>query len=55
VTSTRRAEVPWLGKLPLLGWLFRNQADQDDHTELLIFITPRIMNRANTAVAAGTN
>jgi type IV pilus assembly protein PilQ len=54
-TASRRSEVPWLGKLPLLGWLFRNSSDQDDHTELLIFITPRILNRANTAVAAGTN
>jgi type IV pilus assembly protein PilQ len=52
-TSNRRAEVPFLGKIPLLGALFRNTAEQDDHTELLIFITPRILNRQATTVAAG--
>ncbi|WP_242342625.1 type IV pilus secretin PilQ [Anaeromyxobacter terrae] len=51
-TSNRTSEVPFLGKLPLLGYFFRNTSEQDDHTELLIFITPRILNRA-TAVAAG--
>jgi type IV pilus assembly protein PilQ len=55
VTSNRRTEVPVLSKLPLLGALFRATSDQDDHTELLIFITPRILNRAATTVAAGTN
>ncbi|MFL5444666.1 MAG: type IV pilus secretin PilQ, partial [Myxococcales bacterium] len=55
VTSNRTAEVPFLGRLPLLGAFFRNKSDQDDHTELLIFITPRILNRQATTVAAGTN
>jgi type IV pilus assembly protein PilQ len=55
VTSNRRNEVPFLARLPLIGALFRATADQDDHTELLIFITPRILNRQNTTVAAGTN
>ncbi len=54
-TSKREATVPFLGKIPILGFLFRNQTDQDDHTEMLIFITPRILNRAATSVAAGTN
>ncbi|WP_242360550.1 type IV pilus secretin PilQ [Anaeromyxobacter sp. SG17] len=51
-TANRTSEVPFLGKLPLLGYFFRNTSEQDDHTELLIFITPRILNRS-TAVAAG--
>ncbi|HEY6003907.1 MAG TPA: type IV pilus secretin PilQ [Anaeromyxobacter sp.] len=55
VTSNRRNEVPFLARLPLLGALFRATTDQDDHTELLIFITPRILNRQNTTVAAGAN
>jgi type IV pilus assembly protein PilQ len=54
-TSNRRSEVPFLGKIPLLGALFRNTSEQDDHTELLIFITPRIMNRSATTVATGAN
>jgi type IV pilus assembly protein PilQ len=52
-TATRKAMVPLLGKIPLLGALFRSTADQDDHTELLIFITPKILNRAATTVATG--
>jgi type IV pilus assembly protein PilQ len=54
-TANRRAEVPFLGKIPLLGALFRATSEQDDHTELLIFITPRILNRQATTVASGTN
>ncbi|HEX9243121.1 MAG TPA: type IV pilus secretin PilQ [Anaeromyxobacter sp.] len=56
-TSSSRKEVPFLGKLPVIGWFFRNAAEQDDHTELLIFITPRILNRqaATTAAAGGAS
>jgi len=37
-------KVPLLGDLPLVGWLFRNSAVATGKTELLVFITPRIMN-----------
>jgi type IV pilus assembly protein PilQ len=52
-TSSRTSEVPFLGKLPILGYFFRASSEQDDHTELLIFITPRILNRQATTVANG--
>jgi type IV pilus assembly protein PilQ len=51
-TASSRREVPFFGKLPLLGYFFRTTTDQDDHTELLIFITPRILNRSAATVAA---
>jgi len=35
--------VPWLNKLPIIGFLFRNKIDQDSNDEVLIFITPRIL------------
>ena len=35
--------VPFLSKLPLLGWLFRNKTQNDSNKELLVFITPRII------------
>jgi type IV pilus assembly protein PilQ len=54
-TSSSRSEVPFFGKIPLLGALFRATNETDDHTELLIFITPKILNRAATTVAAGAN
>jgi type IV pilus assembly protein PilQ len=44
-------EVPILSKIPVLGWLFKKKAVQDDRTELLIFITPRIVNRSQSVVA----
>jgi len=37
-------KVPLLGDLPLLGWLFKNNSVATGKTELLVFITPRIMN-----------
>lgn len=36
-------KVPFLGDLPLLGWLFKSKSVQDSKTELLIFLTPRIV------------
>ena len=36
-------KVPFFGDLPLLGWLFRKKTHNDDKTELLIFLTPRIL------------
>ena len=36
--------VPFFGDLPYLGWLFKNREWIDDKTELLVFITPKIVN-----------
>ncbi|MDR2787939.1 MAG: type IV pilus secretin PilQ [Candidatus Accumulibacter sp.] len=35
--------VPFFGDLPYIGWLFKNREWIDDKTELLVFITPRIV------------
>jgi type IV pilus assembly protein PilQ len=35
--------VPFLGKIPLLGVLFRDKAVIDNRSELLIFVTPKII------------
>jgi type IV pilus assembly protein PilQ len=51
-TSLAEASVPVLSKIPVLGWLFKKQSENDSRTELLIFITPRIVNRSQV-VAAG--
>ncbi len=37
------SRIPGLGKIPLLGWLFKNKTKSDRKEELLIFITPRIV------------
>jgi type IV pilus assembly protein PilQ len=46
-TQTERdqlTKVPFFGDLPVFGNLFRNSTKQDDKTELLVFITPRVVN-----------
>lgn len=35
--------VPLLGKIPLLGALFRHRAHRDLTSELVVFITPRVV------------
>ena len=42
--SNNTVKIPFLGDLPVLGYLFRSNERTDNKTELLIFITPRIIN-----------
>ncbi|WP_049751673.1 type IV pilus secretin PilQ [Halorhodospira halophila] len=39
----QRQRVPWLGELPLIGWLFRQRMSEQSHHELLVFVTPRLV------------
>ena len=39
-------QVPVLGDIPILGVLFQRRRSSDTRSELVIFITPRIVNRA---------
>ena len=41
--------TPGLYKIPLLGWLFQRREYTDESRELLIFITPRIIQEALSA------
>ena len=36
-------KVPILGDIPILGWLFKSSTDQNQKTNLLVFITPYII------------
>jgi type IV pilus assembly protein PilQ len=38
-------QIPLLGDIPLLGVLFQHHTKRDARSELLIFLTPRIVNR----------
>lgn len=38
--------VPFISTIPLLGWLFKNKTKSKSDNELLIFITPRIIDRS---------
>jgi type IV pilus assembly protein PilQ len=42
-TRTTVDKVPLLGDIPIFGYLFKRTNKQDDKTELLIFITPKII------------
>jgi type IV pilus assembly protein PilQ len=41
-------QVPFFGDIPILGLLFQNRRVRDERNELLIFLTPRIVNRAES-------
>ena len=43
-TQTQQTKVPFLGDLPYVGRLFRKDLKSEDKRELLIFVTPRIVN-----------
>jgi len=48
---TTVTKVPFFGDLPVVGNLFKNTATVSDRTELIIFITPRVISeRVNAAM-----
>ena len=36
-------KVPLLGDIPLLGWLFRHETDEKVRNEIIVFLTPRVI------------
>ena len=42
----RTDKVPLLGDIPVLGYLFKSTTKTNDRTELLVFLTPRVVNDA---------
>ena len=45
-TGRNLDQVPFFGDIPILGLLFQRRRSSDTRGELVIFITPRIVNRA---------
>jgi general secretion pathway protein D len=41
--ESQKQGIPWLSKIPLIGWLFGATADTAERTELLLLITPRVI------------
>ncbi len=41
--TTAQQSTPFLGRIPILGYLFRNRFVSNTNNELLLFITPRII------------
>jgi type IV pilus assembly protein PilQ len=42
-SSTGQSMIPGLGRIPLIGWLFKSETTNNNNQELLIFITPKIV------------
>ena len=43
LTQENGAEIPLLSKLPIIGNLFKSKADSTERTELMVLITPRLV------------
>jgi general secretion pathway protein D len=41
--QSQKQGIPWLSKIPLIGWLFGSTVDHAERTELLLLITPRVI------------
>lgn len=42
-TTKNRKKVPAVGDVPVVGWLFKSTSKTKDNNELMIFITPKII------------
>jgi len=50
LTSKTKRQVPLLGSIPVLGWLFKSEESRSERSELLIFLTPKIMNKVKSSI-----
>jgi pilus assembly protein CpaC len=48
--STDEDGLPWLSRLPVLGWLFGSRRSARRETELLVFVTPSVVTQNNPAL-----
>ncbi len=48
--KSRETKVPKLAKIPIFGWLFKSKNKENNKTNLLIFITPHIINEPSQAI-----
>ncbi len=48
-SNTGTYKVPFLGDIPILGWLFKTRSKTSKRTNLFVFITPRIIRNPQDA------
>ncbi len=53
--SKGTTKVPGFSKIPLFGRLFQNKKDENEDTELCIFLTPRIIRYSNAERTSGAS
>ncbi len=51
-SAVSRSQVPVLGNLPLIGWLFRNKTDTVSREEVIILLTPRVVKLPNDSIVS---
>lgn len=51
-TTSTIDKVPFLGDIPVLGALFRSKRFQNDETELVVFVTPTIVDAHTSSLTA---
>jgi pilus assembly protein CpaC len=54
INSRNIDQVPWLGDVPILGALFRSSGFQKDETELVVIVTPRLVQPAPPGMELAT-
>jgi Type II secretory pathway, component PulD len=45
VKEGNKTKVPWLGSIPIIGWLFKGSRKRRQEMQLLIFITPTVIEK----------
>jgi len=54
-TDENEAGIPYLRKVPALGWLFKRKTVADRHDELLVFLTPKVVDPGSMALPPAKN
>jgi pilus assembly protein CpaC len=47
IAQDTKQEVPLLARIPILGWLFKSKATLQEQTELLVLVTPHLVQALN--------
>lgn len=50
-TIKSQSKIPLLGDIPLLGWFFRARSNQETRTEVLVFLTPYVLDTPEQLMA----
>lgn len=45
-SSENTQATPWLSKIPILGWIFKDQGNAADRSNLVLMVTPEIVDQA---------
>jgi len=47
ISQNDAANIPFLSKIPIIGYLFKSNADRRERTELMVLVTPRLVRPLN--------